>query len=284
MDGEERPRRGEPEGAVCLAHRGPAGTVPGGAPSTSRWQRERGGGCQPDTEGPCEPRSRLDLVQACEGKPLESCEFGRDTFQTSSLRQEASGRHSSEILDYVVLRGGRRHEAAEPAFLTSLVFKGHMAKPSRLLRCRGGLGTGLSPDPSRRATSRACPCVSPAQRGHAEGHPAGSPSPFTRLVPSTAPGTYLSRSVGRPELVGMVALGIKQLPGLLQAAAAQGFSPEWDTAFFRTEQANPRTEGEVFEWGQGGQSTRGERKQPIWCGLSRLLAFLSETPSLWPEA
>lgn len=120
MDGEERPRRGEPEGAVCLAHRGPAGTVPGGAPSTSRWQRERGGGCQPDTEGPCEPRSRLDLVQACEGKPLESCEFGRDTFQTSSLRQEASGRHSSEILDYVVLWGGRRHEAAEPALLTSL--------------------------------------------------------------------------------------------------------------------------------------------------------------------
>ena len=75
-------------------------------------------------------------------------------------------------------------------------FKGHTAKPSCLLRCRGSLGPGPSPDPSRRATSPACPRVSPAQRGHAEGHPAGSPSPFTRLVPSTAPGTYLSRSVG----------------------------------------------------------------------------------------
>ena len=120
MDGEVRPRRGEPERAVCLAHRGPAGTVPGGMPSRSGWQREWGGGCQPDTEGPCELRSRVDLVQACEGKPLESCEYGRDTFQMSSLQQEASGRHSSEILDHMVLRDGRRHEAAEPAFLTPL--------------------------------------------------------------------------------------------------------------------------------------------------------------------
>ena len=118
MDGEARPRRGEPERAVCLAHRGPAGTVPGGMPSRSGWQRERGGGCQPDTEGPCEPRSRVDLVQACEGKPLESCEYGRDTFQMSSLQQEASGRHSSETLDHMSLRDGRSHEAAEPAFLT----------------------------------------------------------------------------------------------------------------------------------------------------------------------
>lgn len=85
--GRRAPGEGSQRGQCAWHTEGSLATAPGGTPSRSGWQRQRGGGCQPDTVGPCEPRSRLDLVQACEGKPLESCEYGRDTFQMSSLQQ-----------------------------------------------------------------------------------------------------------------------------------------------------------------------------------------------------
>ena len=66
--------------------------------------------------GPVNRSQDWILVQVCEGKPLESCEYGRDIFQMSSLQQQASGRHSSKILDHILLWDSHSHKSSRECF------------------------------------------------------------------------------------------------------------------------------------------------------------------------
>lgn len=97
----------------------PLATVAGEAPASGVWQREQGGGHEPSPVGPCGPWSRLRILfQVCQGKPLESSEYGRDVSKALTNSEPGAGtpRHMlSQIVPKLALPSNKEQRSLRPS-------------------------------------------------------------------------------------------------------------------------------------------------------------------------